>query len=99
MKINDILKIKNSAGMMEIKLTKCITLDYANKYGLGEFGNCRVELHKHNIYGGVITLYNKSENVNTDIFVICPDGFDEPEIFLGEIICNEEKNCFYETMC
>lgn len=97
MEINDVIKIKNRDGLMEIKLKEKLKLRDAGSCGIGAFEICRVEFHKTYCDEFLITLYDQREIPNREIYVITYND-DYPEIFKANISICEHEVAFYETI-
>ena len=97
MEVNDVIKIKNRAGLMEIKLKEKLNLRNAGTNGIGAFNNCRVEFHKTSCDEIIVTLYDQREIANREIYVIT-SIYDYPEIFVADIRICEHEVAFYETI-
>lgn len=92
MKIGEIIKIKNSIGVLRIKLMEELSI-LAMEFD----GNMRLELHKRN---DTLLITLTARNEHKKIVVIKYNTLDneDTQAFLGEIQGTEEELDYFETV-
>ena len=99
MKEQDIIKIRNAAGVFNIKLVKQLNLKDVTRGMCGELvfnGYCRLEFHKKHSDEMIVTLCERDLN-NTKMIVAHID-FGDVTVFLGEIMGTEQEEMLFETI-
>lgn len=97
MKIGDIVKIRNSAGILEIEITEQLDLRDSAIKGICPFTKCRVEFHKDKCSHYITTLYDQNGKDNLEMFVINTQDFDIPQLFKAKMKGAEKDELLYET--
>ena len=99
MKEQDIIKIRNAAGVFNIKLVKQLNLKDVTRGMCGELvfnGYCRLEFHKKHSDEMIVTLCERDPN-NTKMMIVYIDVVDVT-VFLGEIMRTEQEEMIKETI-
>jgi len=96
MEINQIIKIKNRAGILNIKLIKELSPADVARGDIEEMNFCgdmRLEYHKNYSNDIIITLTERSEEKRIIVAYLTADG--TYETYLGEIQSSERpEECF-----
>jgi hypothetical protein len=99
MKEQDIIKIRNSAGILDVKLVKQLDLKDVTR-GFCEdmdfYGRCRFEFHKKNSDEMIVTLCERDSNATK--MIVAHIEYGEVTIFLGEMIGTEQDEMIFETI-
>ena len=103
MNVGDIIKIRNSAGLLSISLDKRLSIkDVMRGCGedaLGTFENCRWEFHKSKYGSTICTLYDHKKDNNNNIFVAFVSDFDPIDIWKAHFNEPEKDENIFETIC
>lgn len=99
MKEQDIIKIRNKAGILDVKLIKQLDLRDVTRGFCEELefnGRCRLEFHQKNSDEMIVTLCERNPN-NTKMIIAHID-FGDVTVFLGEMIGTEQDEMLFETI-
>ena len=97
MKSGDIIKIRNNAGILEVKLIEKLNLKNIGRIGLCSFTNCRLEFHKSLDEQLITTLYDEYKG-NEEIYIIFTNQFYDPEVFKAKLLGFEKPEHMYQTI-
>ena len=99
MKEQDIIKIRNSAGILDVKLIKQLDLRDVTR-GFCEdmdfHGRCRLEFHKKSGDEMVVTLCERNSDATK--MIVAHIDYGEVTVFLGEMIGTEQDEMIFETI-
>ena len=93
MKVGDIVKIRNNCGILEVKLTKKLSLEEINKGSCEEMsivGKARLEFHKHS-NGTLVTLTERSAKTMVLVYL---NNYEEISCFYGQFDGEVDDICF-----
>ena len=99
MKEQDIIKIRNSAGILDVKLIKQLDLkDVARGFSedMDFQGRCRLEFHKKSSDEMIVTLCERNSDATK--MIVAHIDYGEVTVFLGETIGSEKDEMIFETV-
>ena len=99
MKEQDIIKIRNSAGILDVKLIKQLDLkDVARGFSedMDFQGRCRLEFHKKSSDEMIVTLCERNSAATK--MIVAHIDYGEVAVFLGEMIGSEKDEMIFETV-
>ncbi|MDD3397870.1 MAG: hypothetical protein PHR96_04975 [Clostridia bacterium] len=99
MKINEIIKIRNCVGILDIKLIKELNPSDVSRGNIEEMnfcGNMRLEYHKNYSNDTIITLTERNEEKRIIVAYLTVDGIFET--YLGEIQGSERPDEYFVTI-
>ena len=99
MKEQDIIKIRNKCGILNVRLVKQLNLrDVTRGYceDLEFNGRLRMEFHQKHSDDNIITLCERSENATK--MIVARIEYGEISVFLGEMLGSEEDEMIFETV-
>lgn len=99
MKEQDIIKIRNSAGILDVKLVKQLNLGDVTRGFCEDMdfqGRCRLEFHKKSSDEMIVTLCERDPNATR--MIVAHIDYGEVAVFLGEMIGTERDEMIFETI-
>ena len=102
-KIEDIINLRNDAGVLKIKVLGSIKSDDARR-GFGEAmnfsGHMRLEFHKGSYGQYIITMTSREDDEDSGKIIVCAFDSDSGFIkyYLGKIIQYEHEEDVFELM-
>lgn len=99
MKEQDIIKIRNAAGILDVKLVKQLDLGDVTRGFCKEMdfqGRCRLEFHKKSCDEMVVTLCERNSDATK--MIVAHIDYGEVTVFLGEMIGTEQDEMIFETI-
>ena len=102
MKSGDIIKIRNKAGLLTLKIERELSLwDVSRGIGddkLPEMKRPRLEYHQGRYGEHLVTLCDESEELPSKMYVLDCTDYAPPLIFLGVFEKSEEDENIFETI-
>lgn len=98
MKEQDIIKIRNTAGVLDIKLIKQLNLRDVTRGFCEDMdfsGRCRFEFHKRRGDHTIVTLCERSSE---NKIIVANIEYGEITVFLGEMLGTEKDELLFETV-
>ena len=99
MKEQDIIKIRNSAGILDVKLIKQLDLKDVTR-GFSEDmdfqGRCRLEFHRKSSDEMIVTLCERNSDATK--MIVAHIDYGEVTVFLGEMVGSEKDEMIFETV-
>lgn len=99
MKEQDIIKIRNAAGVLDVKIVKQLNLrDVMRGYceDMDFNGRLRLEFHQNHANETIVTLCERHPDATK--MIVAHIDFDEITVFLGEMIGSEKDELLFETI-
>ena len=99
MKEQDIIKIRNSAGILDVKLIKQLDLGDVTRGFCEELdfnGRLRFEFHQKHGDDTIVTLYEKG--CNSKKMIVAHINYGEVTVFLAEVLGTEQDEMIFETI-
>lgn len=99
MKEQDIIKIRNSAGILDVKLVKQLDFKDVTRgfcEDLDFNGRLRLEFHQKHSDDTVVTLCDR--NPDTTKMIVAHIEYGDITVFLAEMIGSEQDEMIYETV-
>lgn len=99
MKEQDIIKIHNKAGILDVKLIKQLDLKDVTRGFCKELefnGRCRLEFHRKNSDEMIVTLCERSPEATK--MIVTHIDFGHVTVFLGEMMGSEQDEFLFETI-
>ena len=102
MKAGDIVKIRNAAGILTVKLEKELSLQDVTR-GIGddkipELKNPRFEVHRGRCGGYIVTLCGDCSSFPFNMWVMHIEDYCDPQVFLGVCDDSEAEEMIFETV-
>ena len=98
MKEQDIIKIRNAAGILKVKLVKKLDLRDVTRGFCEDMdfnGRCRLEFHQRHGDHTIVTLCERSSE---NKIIVANIEYGEITVFLGEMLGSEEDEFIFETV-
>jgi hypothetical protein len=99
MKEQDIIKIRNAAGILNVKLVKQLNLKDVTRGHCEDMdfnGRLRLEFHQKHGDSTVVTLCER--NPNATKMIVAHIEYGDVTVFLGEMIGSEQDELLFETI-
>lgn len=99
MKEQDIIKIRNKAGILNVRLIKQLDLKDVTRGFCEELefnGRCRLEFHQKHSDAMIVTLCERKPNATK--MIVAHIDFGDVTVFLGEMIGSEQEEMLFETI-
>ena len=99
MKEQDIIKIRNKCGVLNVRLVKELNLRDVTRGYCEELefnGRLRMEFHQKHNDDNIITLCERS--VNSTKMIVARIEYGAISVFLGEMLGSEEDEMIFETV-
>ena len=99
MKEQDIIKIRNSAGILDVKLVKQLDLNDVTRgfcEDLDFNGRLRLEFHQKHSDDTVVTICDR--NLGSTKMIVAHIDYGNITVFLAEMIGTEQDEMIYETV-